>query len=793
MKAMRMPACVIVLVTSALPIGLGDILQAQRPVTTCNPTSSSVSKFTVAASGGIAKGAYQAGALWAILQRERTRRGGDGAADTIPHLVSIAGASAGNVNTLLMATEWATNLAPGNRNERSSLLWETWTDMGIDLLIPEEGSDTVRSLLDASAFNPAKDRLVQLSRTGPFLPCSVPLGITLTRTSTDGRYVVRNTREVVVQRYASIARFNSTRQSFDLDAIPERDVRRSSGATILGPMDSTGQHLDLRQFLQHVQASAAFPVAFPPTPITFRYLEGRDPSARCTETGTPTASCFQEQRDVFLDGGVYDNNPLALALDLVPGSAKPGDEPLRVWFVSPNQRRGSAVLDSASSRRTDDRSTYGALRFLSFAWSIIGTAADYELFALERRLRALDVECRDGRSLCLAPTTRFFPIYGATASSFGAFLGKPLRELDFYVGIYDGVIANIQNGRCSNRTGSNNILCIKDEMNRVIAASTSELPELSAEGRHMLRELWSREFEPRQAGRSLAASRRVEKLLDLLDGLMVEEGRDHKEECKMFSAPVSMFCEDGLRAALRAHKDSPTRYDTIALDQDHDEERFNDLVSSFDTEIFRLVRPLVWRQWMVESGTTDVRFLTRGVAKVASYVIATDEESFRRGFELDPSTVPDHKNEGFRYWPHALPYSIDTWRGSARVSWSPSLLPGRGWELGAGPSIIRTTPVFRTGDGAAFAVAGGLRVRTPQVHLPSWIPNVAIDGQWDCFSIGCTRSVASLSGALLDRRVRIGRTWDVSRQAGRNGLRNVQWIFGLNDFPGIVHVLWPKS
>src|SRR5918993_4333887 len=95
--------------------------------TTTDPRDTTHVLFSI--SGGISLGSYQAGMNWGLLELYRSA----GADPTfarrfrIPQVLlgSIAGASAGNINTLLWAIEGCTT--PSQQPPDSSLFWKVWT------------------------------------------------------------------------------------------------------------------------------------------------------------------------------------------------------------------------------------------------------------------------------------------------------------------------------------------------------------------------------------------------------------------------------------------------------------------------------------------------------------------------------------------------------------------------------------------------------------------------------------------------------------------------------------------
>lgn len=77
---------------------------------------------------------------------------------------------------------------------------------------------------------------------------------------------------------------------------------------------------------------------------------------------------------------------------------------------------------------------------VQLAGGAVASARQYELQSLARQI-ARDSEPGQGTAdrAMLLQSSRGTPIVGETVRSFGAFLGRPFREYDFYVGIYDGL------------------------------------------------------------------------------------------------------------------------------------------------------------------------------------------------------------------------------------------------------------------------------------------------------------------------------------------------------------------
>jgi hypothetical protein len=403
-------------------------------------------------SGGISKGAYQAGALWAFLQVERALR--DSGPIAPIRLLSAVGASAGNVNSLLVPIEWARRSTPPE-GEAGSLLWQVWTRVGVQDLLPS-GADRnkdLTSLLSTSAFEGSIAALQKTERES-LLPCRVAVAVSMTRADSVSLLRIPSVRDAAVLRHVSFVDFIANTSGWTLarrDTIP---VLGGTGVPIEPPAGKNGT-VALRDFVPHVLASAAFPGAFPPRRVAYR--------ERRRDARVDTA--------VFLDGGVFDNEPIGVAKGLLEGKKQSSDstkalcpngirpdDTCFVAFVSPNRLRARASLggfaaggEAPSGEQISIDTGEVAVsisQLFTFAGHLQRAAADAEIARLELPSANGAGACSDSSStlkVCVAASSRLFPIFGATAGSFGAFLSRAMREHDFYVGVYDGLLATTAN------------------------------------------------------------------------------------------------------------------------------------------------------------------------------------------------------------------------------------------------------------------------------------------------------------------------------------------------------------
>jgi hypothetical protein len=186
------------------------------------------------------------------------------------------------------------------------------------------------------------------------------------------------------------------------------------------------------------KASSAFPAFFAPVRLHYQ-----DP-LKCAG---PWPGCAVHTDQYFLDGGAFDNNPLDLGDGLYDIYFPRGSHSLtqhahsRVIYIDPDGIREGAPetlrkKDQKSDTTTENSRGIGAL--LALAGGYMQSSTQYELHSFSRTL------ARDPNGLQRANwirvTDRFHPIAGNFAGAFAAFFGRPFREHDFYVGVYDGLL-----------------------------------------------------------------------------------------------------------------------------------------------------------------------------------------------------------------------------------------------------------------------------------------------------------------------------------------------------------------
>src|SRR5215469_7272227 len=377
-------------------LAIALVLAAPSP----DPDSRLEDGFAITLSGGVSLGTYEAGLNWALVRTFREnavamflRRQ--------PRLVGVTGASAGSINALLVAALYCETAESAARSSiDDNLLRSAWLHVGLDALLPEDprAYRPDDAVLASAALEPVvvEVRKALLEGGLSFRPsCRLPVGLTVTRV------------QPLVQEVGGL-RVTSQRAVlpllFDVDAqgkvrFERQPLPPSSGASEsrlaladVAEMGRFGVHPEV--VLQSLLASSAFPVAFRPRVLCECAMEcGGDPEASdgtCPgPQGTPLTglscqaqSAAQGGRALkicmrrFVDGGVFDNAPVGLALEQSEAFWRPGVlKPLTALFVDPDIRR------LQPSRRSEevDRGLKGVGALGTFIGDLVQTARNREL------------------------------------------------------------------------------------------------------------------------------------------------------------------------------------------------------------------------------------------------------------------------------------------------------------------------------------------------------------------------------------------------------------------------------
>lgn len=366
-------------------------------------------RFSFAISGGASLGAYEAGLNWALLtimhnlDKEQSVLLGQYRPVEIS---SLAGASAGGINTLLSGMLYCTKdeQAGGLANRSDDNIFRhVWLLPDINSLLPPEADSPIYrdddALLARKPLIEAAEYLQQKWHQPLFKKgCRVPLGFTVTREEPEVLQV--GGVEVMNQRFTipfMMQVQNDGRIRFSLD--PHEYASPPDFSMILLPFsqDQKGPYIAEDKIQKAALTSSAFPVAFGRKRLEYCRLKASYSEESETVTAAPAdaqqgVSCptgYELARAEFADGGLFDNLPLGLARKLAEESAIGRYNPLPVTYIyiDPDRRRTTKQKKLADKKCADEDTSaacqemeYGLQSESQLLLGALGTARKYELY-----------------------------------------------------------------------------------------------------------------------------------------------------------------------------------------------------------------------------------------------------------------------------------------------------------------------------------------------------------------------------------------------------------------------------
>lgn len=399
MSVLRASLLVCFALSCASPAGAQPTLAQQAKVAGWNP---SLHPVGFALAGGVSLGAYEAGFLHALLTPLRQ-------AKVLPRV--LTGTSAGGINAFVGAVQACSE--PTSR-PTDSLLYKVWIPVGLDkLFVPKDVTSV--SALSRAGFRDIVAELGRRFAAGFDERCDIKLGFAVTRARPRsvplgdlGAMIPRLTEHVLVR-----LRGHGRGRPPTIENATTRELGRRH---LLLAIDGEDAH-PFDAVVATLLASSGFPLAFPPQ--TIEYCE------RDVAPGEPLGPCRPQQaeRDSFVDGGFFDNQPIGLALSVLSEAAEEARPPALVFIDSVLRTWPSAV--DPDSRRAPR----GALSLVT------GTLLDFIEAARSAELdRILAHDPLIGRALKLGRL--YYPPASEPLGAFFGFVDKELRRFDFYLGMY---------------------------------------------------------------------------------------------------------------------------------------------------------------------------------------------------------------------------------------------------------------------------------------------------------------------------------------------------------------------
>jgi predicted acylesterase/phospholipase RssA len=349
-------------------------------------------------SGGVSLGAYESGYNWALIKMIEKIRATNKLVE--PDLRSIAGASAGAINSTLSAIYWCQkDSIPLHNTVDDNLFYDIWVNLDLDdLIIDGKDPDNNSTLYSRRALVEKGKKIVEHMQQPIYRKdCNVPLGIAVTKSvpiieDLDG-LKMKN------QHFSVPLTF---REKNGKAIVENRSMPESEAFYISIP----NIEKDRSKLIDVLFASSAFPGAFQQVKLDYAY-KGKNYS------------------HYFVDGGVYDNVPLDLAVNL-------DSQASLFFYLDPSNVRKEKIV----VKKTEEKEEV-PVGFLSTNLEpLLGSADIYQSMML---YRAFNKHIRYNSNRSLVHSSRFHPITGKFLAHFGAFIDLNFRIYDYYVGVYDAI------------------------------------------------------------------------------------------------------------------------------------------------------------------------------------------------------------------------------------------------------------------------------------------------------------------------------------------------------------------
>lgn len=411
------------LLSALLTVALG---QAEAPRALPRPLG-------VTISGGVSLGTYEAGFMYLTLEQLK--------ADPVLELKMVTGASAGSINALVSALA---SCLPPTSDPFADPGWLAWGDVGYRDLFDKKHSSGA-ALFSRDALERSFDRLRGLDAKGLPETCDVVLGVVVTRVSA---------RQVELQKGLTVPRLEEKFLVRLQGRGPGKRVRLSNYVTPASHLpqpllpfvehDGTDQVASDRNFNQLrslLFASSAFPVAFAPQPIEYCLSK---PPKEGEVAGPANIECtVAEYLDLFVDGGVFDNNPLRLAYNVSQTRLERDVNGRPQWRDVLGPAQGEAHPDVLHLYLDPDTLAYPAEDAVSEAPGDKGLIAQFFKlgggFVESARAKELSALAEERKDLAqrMKLTVSQYPKASEHLSAFVGFFEKDFRIFDFYLGMYD--------------------------------------------------------------------------------------------------------------------------------------------------------------------------------------------------------------------------------------------------------------------------------------------------------------------------------------------------------------------
>lgn len=383
--------------------------------------------LSLTVSGGVSLGSYEAGYLYYLML----------AAKLNPQLLDprvFTGASAGSVNALLALMA---SCSKPRFQADDNLFFNSWIPVGAEGLF-QKSKTTPISVFNSDPLRKSVELIKAEWEKGLDSTCDVVLGITTTRVTAQAIDLVGGR----VRLPRAEAKFGMRVRGLGPGVAPRL-------SNYVNPLDQLGRpllpadeegHIGFDALSSALLASTAFPLAFAPQPVSYcttsgRLLPNENPNLppRCTASQAVTS--------LFYDGGIFDNQPLRLAVQLAArGFFREGA--IGKWRSVPSLAHAAVPRDGVFLYMDPDTDVLPELALHDPP--PLDSAVSYSLYLAgqlvtsvrTKELQSL-LEDSPGVKRQIGTTLTYFRPLSSSLQNFFGLFDRDVRVHDYYLGMHD--------------------------------------------------------------------------------------------------------------------------------------------------------------------------------------------------------------------------------------------------------------------------------------------------------------------------------------------------------------------
>jgi predicted acylesterase/phospholipase RssA len=428
-------------------------------------------------------------------------------------------------------------------------------------------------------------------------------------------------------------------------------------------------------------------------------------------------------------------------------------------------------------------------------------------------------------------STRWHPLAGEWLSGIGAFLGEPLREYDFYVGIYDAFSIMARDAICGSDSATD--ACTARTLRQMI----DDPPVvLSRRARMALDALYRGEYpasrldSTSRGGRASSSSvtpasphdSLVIAVIDAMQARMTETGEGPRG-CRTGSFIQRAACVEGIDAFFAALRSNGSAMRAIKGSIDACDEGGSDDVCFADRDFLRVVRnPGRELNRISELAlhrldeTTPAGGHTKPLLILASATYYSTNEATRSGWDFGSTSLPsslyaaacdslDYGNPALRHLRRCAQGALRFYPSSVGIPLFPSSAQYAEWTMrynwpgtfaaGVVTRLMTSNGRRLTGEASPRMIeAPGFRLERKMGNL--LVPTVGLDAAYwfdtnhSLFhQPGVNRAAYGVTATILASKLRFAVT-RVPDGYRTQGARPLLWTAGIGDVNGMIYWLW---